>query len=64
MNNKFKIPPTECPYCDSENFENKQTDFEGAELPLLMVCLDCKKTWLEFYKFDRIILVEFKNENQ
>jgi transposase-like protein len=47
---------SKCPYCQSENVENSgNREFDEDWATNEIACLDCQKTWKDFYLLSDVI---------
>lgn len=44
---KYLKNPFHCPYCNSENIESEEIDWEAMSAPIK--CHDCNKNWFDCY---------------
>ena len=39
-----------CPFCQSNNIEGGEVEIDGKLVWQVIDCLDCKKSWVDYYK--------------
>lgn len=59
MSDESDYPPVKCPHCGS--YEIGEYDEEkSARLQIYVTCYDCNTDWVEFYNFEKAVILEEK----